>query len=93
MSRFFELSLPSAREWITIPRVERDWLIYAASFKRCPVACVYFCLSDPARSTKCNFEDLSLTIPVLGSLSIIVMIIVNMEWERELSAFMRVDPM
>ncbi len=48
----FGLSL--ARALITIPRVVKDLLIFPASFSRSPVAIVIFCLSEPARSTKCS---------------------------------------
>jgi len=37
---------------MTFPSVVKDLLMFAPSFKRCPVAPVEFALSDPAKSTK-----------------------------------------
>jgi hypothetical protein len=48
------LGLSLANALITIPKVVRDLLIFPASFNLSPVANVAFCLSDPAKSTKCS---------------------------------------
>jgi len=37
-----------------MPKVVKDLLIFPAYFNRSPEAAVIFCLSDPAKSTKCN---------------------------------------
>ena len=44
--------LARARDDITFPRVVRDLLMFAPSFKRCPVAPVELARSDPAKSTR-----------------------------------------
>jgi hypothetical protein len=44
--------LPSTRAEMQLPSAESDRLIFVASLSRSPVACVFDCLSEPARSTK-----------------------------------------
>ena len=57
------LVLSLARALITMPRVVSDLLIFPASFNRSPEALVIFCLSDPARSTKCSFGVFNIFLP------------------------------
>lgn len=80
----------STKELITKPKVVKDLLILLASFNLSPAAAVYFYLSDPARSTKCNFEDVTFVHPSLLFLDSIV--IENTEWDLEESAFIFVAP-
>ena len=47
--------LPSTNAEITLPSADSDRLILVASFRRSPVACVFACRSDPARSTRLSF--------------------------------------
>ncbi len=42
--------------FITQPKTVRDLLIFPASLSLSPTAAVYFYLSEPAKSTKCNFD-------------------------------------
>lgn len=49
----------SAKALITDPKTVRDLLIFLASFSLSPEALVLFYLSEPARSTKFNFDFLS----------------------------------
>ena len=82
------LDLPpadSTKELITSPSVVKDLLIFVASFNLSPAAAVYFCLSEPARSTKCNLELFTFITPSLPRL--LSMVIVKQECERELSKF------
>lgn len=53
------------RELITNPRTVKDLLILFASFNRDPDDFVNFCLSEPAKSTKCNLEVLISVIPLI----------------------------
>ncbi len=62
----FGLSLASA--FITIPKVVRDLFIFPAYFNRSPVAIVIFCLSEPAKSTKCNFGVFKIFFPSIYDL-------------------------
>jgi len=58
--------LGSTRLLITWQRVERERLIFVASFKRSPVAPVLLYLSLPAKSTRLNLPTLMCGFP-LGS--------------------------
>lgn len=49
----------SVRALITKPRLSKPLLILIPSFKSCPVAPVFFILSDPAKSTKWNLDEIS----------------------------------
>lgn len=51
------------RLFMTMPKVVRDLLMLLASLSRYPTHAVDFCLSEPARSIKCIFDDLRTTIP------------------------------
>lgn len=56
-SAFFPFFFPSpldadARAEMTFPSVVSDLLMFAPSFRRCPVAPVEFARSDPAKSIK-----------------------------------------
>ena len=44
--------LPSTRAEMQLPRAESERLIFVASLSRSPVACVFDCRSEPARSTR-----------------------------------------
>lgn len=48
---------------MTLPSAVRDKLIFAPYFKRSPVAYVFDCLYEPARSTKLILEALTLSLP------------------------------
>jgi hypothetical protein len=52
------VSLADVRALIHRPRVVRERLIFYASFSAYPVAWVFAIFSDPAKSTKFNFEIL-----------------------------------
>ena len=85
--------LPSTRADMTLPRADRDKLILVASFSRSPVACVFDCLSLPARSTRFSFPTVICspvrTVPVLSQHSTMI---VKMACERLEPAFMAVAP-
>ena len=53
----------STKLFMTHPSTVRDLLILVASFNLSPAAAVYFYLSEPAKSTKCNLAYLVLMIP------------------------------
>ena len=57
-----------AKALMTIPKVVKDLLIFPASFSLSPVAFVIFCLSEPAKSTKCNLGVLSTFFPSTSDL-------------------------
>jgi hypothetical protein len=46
------------KAFITNPRELNDLFILFAYFNLSPVANVFFCFYDPAKSTKCSFEYL-----------------------------------
>ena len=46
---------------MTFPNAVNDKLIFAPYFKVSPVAPVFPCLSEPAKSTKFNFDPLILS--------------------------------
>jgi len=54
---------PSANALITIPSIERDLFILAASFSRSPLAPVLPTFSLPARSTRLMTDNLSIFRP------------------------------
>ena len=56
-------ALPSTRAEITLPRALSDKLILAAYFIPSPTACVFDCLSEPARSTKLSLPALNFYFP------------------------------
>ena len=74
---------------ITFPRIDRDLLILHPSFNLSPIDLVDFYLSDPAKSTKWNLEDLIWVIPSLSYLLSIWS--VKTEWDLELSLFIDVS--
>lgn len=51
---------------MTQPKTVKDLLIFPASFNLSPSAAVDFCLSDPAKSTKCNLDCFNIYIPFLN---------------------------
>ena len=77
---------------MTFPNVDRLWLILVASFNRFPVACVFDCRSDPARSTRCSFPTLKCCCPSAPRCSEHSAVMVKMAWEREERAFISVPP-
>ena len=85
--------LPSTRALMTFPSAERDKLIFVASFRRSPVACVFDCLSLPARSTRFSLPTVMcspvLTVPVESQHSTMI---VKIACDLELPAFMAVAP-
>ena len=85
--------LPSTNADMTFPSADNDKLIFVASLSLSPVACVFDCLSLPARSTKFSFPTVMCspvrTVPVESQHSTMI---VNMAWDLELPAFMAVAP-
>lgn len=84
------LCFSDVNAFITIPRVVSDLLMFPAYLSLSPEAAVIFCLSEPAKSTKCNLGVFKTFFP-----SIYVFkerAIVKIEWEREDYRFMRVSP-
>lgn len=49
---------------MTLPRALKERLILVAYFMPSPVAPVLLALSEPAKSTKFNFEALNLSFPL-----------------------------
>ena len=86
----WDLALSQARALMTIPSEVRDLLMLPASFNRSPEAAVIFCLSDPARSTKCSLGVLRILWP-LDSMRM-EKLMVKMEWDLEDSLFINVSP-
>ena len=60
--------LPSTKALITFPKAVRERLILAPSFKVYPVAPVFPCLSEPARSTKLSLDFLIFSSPSSDSI-------------------------
>ena len=85
--------LPSTNAEMTLPRADRDKLILVASLSRSPVACVFDCLSLPARSTKFSLPTVMCspvrTVPVLSQHSTMI---VKIACDLEDPAFMAVAP-
>ena len=85
--------LPSTRADMTFPSADRDRLILVASLSRSPVACVFDCLSLPARSTRFNFPTVICspvrTVPVESQHSTMI---VKIACDLEEPAFMAVAP-
>jgi hypothetical protein len=69
---------------MTIPKADNDLLIFFASSRVCPVAPVLPTFSEPAKSTKYKLPVFNAPVSVFRWL----MLIKNIEWDRELSAFM-----
>mmetsp|Transcript_22445 Transcript_22445/g.48644 ORF Transcript_22445/g.48644 Transcript_22445/m.48644 type:complete len:227 (+) Transcript_22445:291-971(+) len=82
---------PSLRALITLPRADRDMLILMPSFRVASLAPVFFCLSDPARSTRFSLPDRSISLPVSVSVVFISTMMVKMLCDLLLSAFIRVE--
>ena len=51
---------------MTMPKVVSDLLIFPAYLSLSPVAMVIFCLSEPARSTKCSLGVFSTFFPSIS---------------------------
>lgn len=79
------LGLSLASALMTIPSVVSDLLMLPASLSLSPEAMVIFCLSEPARSTKCTFGVFNTFFPSISDLMAREM--VKMECEREDSLF------
>lgn len=75
---------------MTLPRVVKDLLMLAPSFKRVPLAPVESARSEPAKSTKLIFETFSVVRSVILSWRRWVKNMVKTAWERELVSFMLV---
>ena len=78
---------PSTSAEMQLPSAERERLIFVASLSLSPDACVFDCRSDPARSTKCNFDRR--TTSESGFLESMAM--VKMQCEREEAMFIGVS--
>jgi hypothetical protein len=74
------VDFPSTSDEITFPRVERLKLIFVASLSLCPVAPVFDCLSDPARSTRFNLPILTCWTPS-APFSLHSIVTVKMAWD------------
>ena len=78
---------------MTLPNADSDRLIFVASFRRSPVACVLDWRSLPAKSTKFNFPTVMwspcLTLPVESQHSTMI---VKIACDLEDPAFMAVAP-
>jgi hypothetical protein len=48
---------------MTLPKALKERLILAAYFIPSPTACVFDCLSEPAKSTKLSFPALNFSFP------------------------------
>lgn len=87
------LALPSTKADITLPKADKERLIFVASLRRSPEAPVFACLSLPAKSTKLSLPRL---IDLMSSTSCVIDIIstdmVNIEWLLDESAFIMVAP-
>ena len=98
--------LSAVRALITYPKQSRPLLMLIPSFNCWPMAPVFFILSEPAKSTKWNFDDISTVIywagsspvfwlfwaPSSTSLTIFYSIVtVKMAWDLELPSFIRVE--
>ena len=73
------------------PKVVKDLFIPEASFNLSPSEPDYFCLSDPAKSTKCNLEVFTFKTPSLSNV-LHQKLKQNTECERLESQFIRVIP-
>jgi len=80
-----------ARSEITRDKVDRDWLMPIPSFSLAPVACVFFCRSLPAKSTKWILAWLSTVLPAEVLMDVRICS-VKMAWEREDTSFICVAP-
>lgn len=72
---------------MTIPKAESDLLIFLASSKVCPEAPVFPTFSEPARSTRYKLPVFCAPVSVLRC----CMVIRNIEWDREDSAFISIE--
>ncbi len=57
------LETPSTRAFMTFPSADNDKLMFLASSRRSPVACVLLWRSDPARSTRLSLPTLNFYSP------------------------------
>ena len=64
MCRVFPSDI-STKALITFPNICNDLFILHPSLSLSPYTLAYFYLSDPARSTKLNFEYLTCVTPLL----------------------------
>lgn len=69
--------------YITILNDVSDLFILDAYFNRSPAARVDFCFSDPAKSTKCNLEDLIDYPSEFNFFYFVLIYNVNIECERD----------
>lgn len=72
---------------MTIPKAESDLLIFLASSKVCPEAPVFPTFSEPARSTRYKLPVFCAPVSVLRC----CIVIKNIEWDREDSAFISIE--
>jgi len=102
-TKVFPRFFGSPRADITLPSTNKPLLISIPSLRRLPSAFVRFCLSEPAKSTKLNFDLFTSTSiggssdsPVLSWLWMIVVVCSTttliIAWLRELSLFIAVAP-
>ncbi len=78
------------RERITLPRVSRPLLMFDDSLRRRFVALVRLTRSDPARSTKLNFDVVVVVVVLV--VTVVSKNNVNIAWLREEDLFMLVSP-
>lgn len=67
-----------------------DLLMLDAYFSRSPAACVDFCFYEPAKSTKCIFDDFIEKPYSFYLFWRVLMSKVSIEWERDDSLFILV---
>ena len=74
---------------MTFPKAVSDKFIFAPSLRRSPVAYVFDCLYEPAKSTKLSFEALNLSFPI-SSVYWDSIWMVKMLWDLDDSLFILV---
>lgn len=80
------------RAEMTLPNSSKLRLMLMPSLSTAPIAPVFFCLSEPARSTKKNFAVIvpsSYSLP-LSTIVLCLIVMVKIACERELASFIRV---
>ena len=88
-SRYGTCRLRVVSAMMTLPSALSDLLIVCASFIVCPVAAVFFTISEPARSMSTSFDSFDTVVRMLR----FVTVTVKTECDREESWFIRVDAM
>ena len=90
-SRYGICDVPATSEEMTLPSAARERLIFVASFSRNPVAPVFDCRSEPAKSTRLSFPTRMCSEPS-GCFDATSTVMVRTAWERDDASFMSVRP-